>query len=175
MGTDPMERQGSRLLKPEPTTPQNKHGAPVAYDGAMWSCRSGARGLDALRQAPPRPFQLSFCTRTRASTGTSAGVHCREPMPASLNRRPGPGRGNQHGRCQRRPRMSPRPGVRVHGSTHRPFQPVTASVLLSIPLPMCMHEPKHLFLCYTSRIARAHAHPAVYLIHTRRDGRRTIP
>ena len=34
------------------------------------------------------------------------------------------GRGG-HG--QYRPRTSPRPGVRVHGSTHRPFQPVTAS------------------------------------------------
>jgi hypothetical protein len=29
---------------------------------------------------------------------------------------------------QRRPRTSPRPGVRVHGSTHRTFLPVTASM-----------------------------------------------
>ena len=32
------------------------------------------------------------------------------------------------GRRQRRPLTSPKPGVRVHGSTHRPFQSVTASV-----------------------------------------------
>ena len=40
----------------------------------MSSCRSGACRLDALRQAPPRPFQLPFCTRTCAATGTQVLV-----------------------------------------------------------------------------------------------------
>jgi hypothetical protein len=119
----------SRLLKPEPTTPQTKHGAPFAFDGAHVVVPQ--RCVQAGRAAPSAstPFPAPFLHQDVRSDGySSAGVHGREPRPASLNQRPGPGRGNQHGRRQRRPRTSPRPGVRVHGSTHRPFQPVTASV-----------------------------------------------
>jgi hypothetical protein len=44
----------SRLFKPEPTTPQNKHGAPVAFDGAHAARRR--RGRHRHRPRRPRRF-----------------------------------------------------------------------------------------------------------------------
>ena len=75
----------SRLFKPEPTTPQNKHGAPVAFDGAHAARRR--RGRHRHRPRRPCRFHLapgrapSWC-RCRCCPGspTRRGEGARLPL-----------------------------------------------------------------------------------------------
>jgi hypothetical protein len=109
------------------------HVAPFLPDSSSLSSRTGSaktaappqRSVRAGTAGDTRLWQVPWMISARSCPRRV--LRC-EPRPASLKRGPGPGRGNQHGRRQRRPRTSPRLGVRVHGSTHRTFQPVTASV-----------------------------------------------
>jgi hypothetical protein len=82
----------TRGLKPEPTTPQTKHGAPFALDGAHvvpQRCMQAGRAAPS----PSTPCLALFLHQDVRSDGnSSAGVHGCEPRPASLNQRPGPGR-----------------------------------------------------------------------------------
>ena len=76
----------TRGLKPEPTTPQNKHGAPVAFDGAHAAMRR--RGKHSHRPRLPRRFHLApgrapcWCRCRCCLEAPGAMV---EPGPASLN------------------------------------------------------------------------------------------
>ena len=74
LGTDPMERQHSGAQTgANAAADQTRCTLRFVHPSRLMepmSCRSGACRLGALRQAPPRPVELSFCTRTCAAMGT---------------------------------------------------------------------------------------------------------